>query len=111
MAIEFTYRPTYSVDMAKQPKLREASFGDGYVQRTKLGVNNNPERWNLTFDELHTTTAHEIVDFFETHEGHLPFVWENFRGQKKNFTCKAWTIRHVDDEIATVAAQFEEYFG
>lgn len=50
MATFPSYSPVYPATKASQPKTRRVQFGDGYQQRLRFGLNQNPKEWNLTFD-------------------------------------------------------------
>jgi phage-related protein len=62
MATFPNYEPTYPLTKKCEPKLRVVKFGDGYEQRIKLGLNQNPAEWPLTFI-LSNTDTKVIEDF------------------------------------------------
>lgn len=44
------YKPVYPATRSSEPVVRIAKFGDGYEHRLSFGLNQNPKKWQLTFD-------------------------------------------------------------
>lgn len=74
MAI-FTWNPAWGTSLDKKPKILKAQFGDGYSQRTKDGINNNPGVWNLSLDEKTDVEADAIMAFLDARGGAEAFYW------------------------------------
>ena len=58
----FTWAPQYGAANEVKPSVLTASFGDGYEQRTKNGINNLPRSWSLTF--YNTPTDADSIEGF-----------------------------------------------
>lgn len=108
---EFQFRPTYSVPLNRQPKMREAPFGDGYVQRSPMGINHNPESWALTFAKMHLIRAMEIREFLEEHDDGSPFQWMTMWGELKTFYCPQWSFTFEEEDAITIVMRIDQYFG
>lgn len=55
-------------------KIREAKFGDGYVQTVKDGINNVRQTWPLVFNG-NLADMQPIYDFLCEHGGAVSFLW------------------------------------
>jgi len=78
MAIGFTVgvtlvTPDKMLSRATQPKVRLASFGDGYEQRLPDGINTLKETFSLSFNTRTKEDIDDIVTFFDTNKGVVPF--------------------------------------
>lgn len=60
MATFPAYQPTYPATKSSEPVIRTVKFGDGFEQRITFGLNQNPKKWQLTFD-----LADEDADIIE----------------------------------------------
>jgi len=56
--------PTFGAQKRSEPVVRRVQFGDGYEQRLKYGLNQNPKTWSLTF-MVNTTEANTIETFLD----------------------------------------------
>ena len=54
--------PAYGVQKTSAPATRTVRFGDGYEQRTSLGLNQNPKVFSLTFNV--TETDSDTIETF-----------------------------------------------
>jgi phage-related protein len=111
---EFTYRPTYQVELDTQPKVLEAAFGDGYTQRTPAGINHMLETWSLTFANLPDSIALAIDTFLRARGGYETFTWRTPRDAtvtSKLYICKQWKTTFRDEDQSTVTATFEQQAG
>jgi len=54
------------------PRHRTVEFGDGYIQRTPLGINQVRRQITITHEHLDETDGNTIVDFYDarTFDGH-----------------------------------------
>ncbi|MAO57796.1 MAG: phage tail protein [Alcanivorax sp.] len=59
---------------AVEQQVQEARFGDGYVQRSEVGINNERQQW-----EIQVTGREELVRevraFLRAHRGARSFLW------------------------------------
>ena len=63
MAIFPDITPAYGATKSSEPKLRKVQFGDGYEQRLRFGLNQNPKIWNLTWNNITKANA-DIIEAF-----------------------------------------------
>lgn len=74
MTATFTTAPDFASSKASQPRVLEATFGDGYVQRSVDGINSNMATWSLTFNARDTATIDAIEAFLEANIA-MAFNW------------------------------------
>lgn len=97
----------------EEPRLREASFGDGYVQRAPDGINNRPQKWELSFDDVDDVEADSMIAFLRTHNGVTPFnYWPMWASAAIKVVCKRWR-RTLGSKLrtSTITATFEQDFA
>ncbi|MCL1909289.1 MAG: phage tail protein [Holophagaceae bacterium] len=71
---EFTFIPDWGAEVAVNPNISAAPFGDGYVQRMGKGINSQLNRISLTFSGRTDGEAEEILGFFRERGGVAPFT-------------------------------------
>ena len=57
-------------------KTLQSSFGDGYTQRTSVGINNKSGTWAYKRTEKKAVII-EIKAFFDAHKGADSFLWDS----------------------------------
>lgn len=103
----FAWRPT-TAKLAREPKLVNAKFGDGYEQRAALGMNNALGAWDLAWTELLPSTASAIDDFLVARGGHEAFLWASPKGTIR-VVCKKWQVQGAEQSVtASASAMFEQ---
>lgn len=60
--------PSFSLSASHKPKIRMLNFGDGYIQRVRDGINNDPETIKLKWKNL-TQAEHDTLWAFITARG------------------------------------------
>lgn len=106
----FTYIPSYSALVKQEPKVVSMKFGDGYEQRVQFGINQNPRKWDLTFNGKTAAEATAIDTFFKTANGVSYFFWTPPIGAAGKFLCRAWNISLTDSDVYSINATFDEIY-
>ena len=76
MAVEtFEWCPVPGAEVTYEYATVSAALGDGLEQSAELGLNNERQIWNLTFDGDEVRIK-AITDFVRRHKGSLPFLWK-----------------------------------
>lgn len=103
--------PTAGATVAVRPRVRVAQFGDGYSQRTRDGLNAQPQQWSIEWSPVSQTDAETIVEFFAARGGVEAFRFTP-PGQtvQRVFICPSWTITYRGAQLADVSASFVEVF-
>lgn len=106
----FTYAPSYSAQLNVAPRVRNARFGDGYMQRTADGINTKPRSWGLRFTGA-TSRINAIESFLDGESGVTSFDWTPPTGDAGKWICQEWS-RSIDDfNNEVLNATFREVFG
>lgn len=106
----FTWPPAFNAQLNSQPRIAAASFGDGYEQRVKAGINNAPRSWSLTFTN-HKDKSAEIENFLIARGALESFNWQPPDGATGKFICKEWSKQYLAPNVRTITATFVEVFG
>jgi phage-related protein len=103
--------PSYGAQKTSQPKVRNVQFGDGYSQRLRYGLNQDPKQWDLTWQNITEANADTIETFLEARAGAEAFDWtppDSATAYK--WICQQWskTIPYLNR--ATITATFVQVF-
>lgn len=111
----FGWSPSYAVPRKVTFRQRKAAFGDGYTQRSGVGINNIVRRWDLRFISKSEAVAQAINDFLEAREDGKSFYWIppflNPGDETILVTCEEFTITPVTYNSFDVTATFEQVYG
>jgi phage-related protein len=105
------YCPVFSAAKASKPKTKIVTLGDGYEQRIRFGLNQNPKEWSLTFDE-NTTDADVIEGFLDARaEDSAAFDWTPpHEAQSYKWVCESWVRQLYVPNRAKISATFRQVF-
>lgn len=106
----FTYVPSYPAQAVREPKTRNAKYGDGYEMRQEEGINSLAEVWDLQFMNRDTTEGDAIDTFLITQKGGIPFDWTTPKGVAGTFICRNWTYNKDKGNLISITARFEQVF-
>ena len=107
----FTWLPSFGAKQARKPQVKVLSFGGGYSQRTTLGMNHNPQSWNLTFSAVSGATADAVMAFLDTTSDGTSFSWKTPDGVTILVTCLQYDRGYEDEDKNTVTAVFTQVYG
>lgn len=105
------YQPSYSATKKSEPAIRKVQFGDGYQQRLRFGLNQNPKAWTLSFN-----LAEEDADIVEAFLDARANNGESFDWTPPNtntsykWICFSWTREMFDFQRSRIDATFEQVF-
>lgn len=103
----FHWRPIPGMSVPTEPNVRVIKFGDGYEQRQPKGINNNLQKYSLTF-KVPRDEYWLIDDFFNRHGGVDAFLWTPpLRYKPAKFVCRKWTPT-VNRRKIEISCEFEE---
>ena len=100
-----------SITKTNAPVVRTVRFGDGYEQRTSLGLNQNPKRYSLTFEvsETDADTIETFLDARAADNASFDFTPPGESSSSK-FVCESWTKQIPYVNRATILVSFREVF-
>jgi phage-related protein len=103
--------PTYGAQKSSQPKIKETQFGDGYSQRIRWGLNQNPKKWSLTW-EVSETEADTIETFLNARANDgASFDWTPpDESTSYKWTCYQWQKSIPYLNRASITATFTQVF-
>lgn len=104
----FTWSPEWDSAMEQEPKVTTTKFGDGYELRAALGINNNPQKWSLTFS-AGTAQAQEALDFVRARNGVEAFSWTNPLEETGVYVCRSWKLARKQG-VNVLTMSFEQVF-
>lgn len=109
-APHFIWKPAYNFSGAHSPRVKVISFGDGYEQRFKDGINNNLLELSLTFDGRKVSEARAILHFLEARNGvdfffyRPPSPYDSMR----KFKCQEFSSSIEFKDRVNVSANFRQ---
>lgn len=106
---EFNYQPSYNATLDKAPRVKTASFGDGYQQRVADGINVSPQVWNLTF-QASITDINAIDAFLSLKNGVTAFTWTPSGMSEIKVICRNWSRSIPAPTAGSISAKFEQVF-
>jgi len=111
MATFPAYNPTYSATKTSAPKMRMVQFGDGYEQRIRFGLNQNPKEWTLTFN-VPDADADIIETFLDARaDDGASFDWTPpGSGTSYKWVCNSWTRELFEFQQSRIDATFRQVF-
>jgi phage-related protein len=103
--------PTYGAQKSSQPRVRQAQFGDGYSQRIRFGLHQNPKRWNLTW-EVSETDSDTIEAFLDARaDDGDSFDWTPpDSATSARWICYEWNKTVPYYNRASITATFTQVF-
>ena len=106
----FFWKPSYSANINKRPRVKSIRFGDGYEQRVADGINNNLNVIDITFENRDEREAAAILHFLEERKGTESFVFEPAKPYDKAslYVCRNWDSNFVFYDNYNIKVQFEE---
>lgn len=107
----FTWKPSTGASVSNEPRIKEAKFGDGYIQRMPDGINNDPKSWNLTFSKLDKYDADQLYAFLRAAKGSIPFTWVDLDGETLQYVCPTYSRDYADEDVFNITARFNQTFG
>jgi phage-related protein len=90
------YKPRVGASKSSAPTVRSTKFGDGYEQRVRFGLNQDPKEWTL---EWNVTEAAESFDWTPP-DTNTSYKW----------ICSQWQ-KTIDDPLrGVIRATFKQVF-
>lgn len=106
--------PSYQSQKRSAPRIRMVSFGDGYAQRLKWGLNIDEKSWNLRWQNISETDADTLESFFEARASDgASFDWDPLdepAGTTYKFICLSWNKSIPFKNRASIQATLFQVF-
>ncbi len=103
---------SYGITKRSKPNIRSVAYGDGYVARLNMGLNQNPKTWNPVWENITETDADTIETFLDARAADAdPFTWTPpNESSASKFVCDDWSKQINIAGFATISATFTEVF-
>jgi len=106
---DFSWLPTSTPVINKNPRVLRVSFGDGYEQRAGDGINSIITDWDLTFKgKLSDILA--IDAFLTLKAGVSSFTWTPFGFSEIKVVCDSWSQPLISANASSITAKFRRVF-
>jgi phage-related protein len=104
--------PAYGAEKRSAPVLRRVQFGDGYEQRLRFGLNQNPKVWSLTWNNITETDADTIETFLDARaDDGASFDWTPpAESIAYKWVCEEWNKTIPYNNRAIITATFRQVF-
>jgi len=112
MATFPSVNPSFGINKTSEPKIRKVQFGDGYEQRLRFGLNQNPKVWNLTWQYITETDADTIEAFLDARAADgASFDWTPpDESTSYKWFCESWDKSLEYPTLRTIRATFRQVF-
>ncbi len=92
-------------------KIIKTSFGNGYEQRRKDGINNNRGSWNIRWDNVSSTDRDTIVADLEATAGVTYVLWQSPDDtSQKKWIVSGYNTQSLSGNIFNVSTDLTEVF-
>ncbi len=112
-ALPFQDGLSVSTNYSAQPFHRLVEFGDGYIQRTPLGINHQRITISVQHDNLSQSNANTLVLFYEARlqdAGHIDISANELLRTAGKFYLESFDVQMADHDKRTVTASMIEVF-
>jgi phage-related protein len=98
----------------RAPRVNIAQFGDGAMQRSRDGINHNPETITLKWEHLTEVEATDIMEFFDDRGGNESFnytlPWYASGNTLKVYICLKYGRHKESANDYMITAEWKEVF-
>ena len=84
-------------------------FGEGYSQEAEDGLNNDVQKWTVTYSEYKAKVA-TVLAFVRAHKGAIPFFWTPPMGVVGYYKCKSYKQVDQGGGYWDLVMEFEQGF-
>lgn len=104
--------PDFGMSKKSEPRLRTVKFGDGYEQRLRYGLNQNPKVWDLKWTAKSNADADAIEAFFDARANDAAaFDWTPpAGGTAGKYVCQTWNRDLQYANINIITATFIQVY-
>ena len=106
-------RMSLSTSYSSAPRHRLVEFGDGYIQRTPLGLNHQRRSVSVTHENLSATDAQTLIVFYESrHQDAAAFniASNGLLRTSGKYYLESFDVQMGDGDKRTVNASMTEVF-
>lgn len=83
------------------------SFGDGYSQRMRKGINHKKKSYSVNWKGLSLAKRNQIINFLDGCGGVKPFFWQPKDGDRGKWICSDYSYELVGVSFYNISAKFD----
>lgn len=104
--------PDFGLTKESEPKIRRVQFSDGFEQRIRFGLNQNPKTWPFSWTNITNAQADEIEAFLDARAVDCQsFDWTPPDGATSyKWVCEKWSKTMTSYNRNTVTVTFRQVF-
>lgn len=108
---DFLWKPSIGLNISQSPRVSDMTFGNGYHQIHRDGINESLLKFDLEFNNRSDEEAYAILHFLEQHCGYIPFVYALPAPYetRQNFICESWSHSYNYKNNHSIKAKFEQF--
>lgn len=106
MTAKFTFKVQVQTSGDGEFLMDRSRFGDGYSQDTPKGINNEVQKWKVSFAGYKGDCA-PVMAFLRSQKG-LSFLWTPPLGVEGYYTCTKYGISDNGGAFFTISMDFEQ---
>lgn len=106
-------RMSFSTSYSSEQRHRTVEFGDGYIQRTPLGLNNVRRQLDVTHENISDTEADTLIAFYELRQrdgDYIEIAANPLLRSAGKYYLQGFAVSSPSPNVATVTATFIEVF-
>mgnify|MGYP000114220702 CR=1 FL=1 len=101
------FNPDKALKQDMKPRILAAQFGDGYMQRSRDGINTITETWDLTWKNRKQADGEKLTNFFDSTGGIQAITWTPPYGTEAiKVIVNNWSVSYPQLGVLTVQAKF-----
>ena len=105
----FTWIASTGASLTIRPIVRRVAFGDGYEQRSALGINTEVVSWTLSFTG-NSAKISPIRAFLRAQGAVISFQWTSPLNELGIYVCREFTLNKPSSAIMQVTAKFDRVY-
>lgn len=109
----FEDRMSLTSSYSQEARLRQVEFGDGYIQRTALGVNSRRRSMDVAWNNITAFeygTLYSTLDFVHAYGHAIALTAGNILFTDGNFMIETIDVQTTDGDHYTLSAKLTEVF-
>ncbi|MGZ8172578.1 MAG: phage tail protein [Methylobacter sp.] len=105
----FTWYPDEGSEELIKPNVKVTKFGDGYEQRTPVGINPDVQTWSLTFTG-DAATILPIRAFLKARGASESFQWTSPLNEWGIYVCREYPLKKISAGVLQIPVKFERVY-
>lgn len=103
--------PDIGIKRKSKPNIKVAQFGDGYSQRSALGLNQSALNAELSYSNISSAEKTTLEDFINAHNKGQAFYWTMpDEASARKWYITSWEVTYVKFGVFSVNISLTEVF-